>query len=61
MQAKHVYDPVKNVLAKQSARERDDARLRQKLVSRDELQRQNSFFGGLDLVHSSIRLRKSAP
>jgi hypothetical protein len=43
------FDPSQRALEKQESRDRDAARLKQGVVSRDELRRENSFFAGLPL------------
>jgi hypothetical protein len=53
-----VYNPAERAVQKQSARERDDMRLRNGEVSRDDLHREVGFFSALDLSRSKIVRRR---
>ena len=57
MRAWGYFDPLERRRAKAQARAMDDHALRNGDVSRDSLQRRNSFFGSLDIVSASFELQ----
>lgn len=48
------FDPKERMREKQAARDADDEALRTGRITREELQRQNSFAAGLDLRNAKV-------